>query len=180
MRGYNGDDPQILHARWQCDALGIPEREYQAWRTQQHNAKRRGIPFDFTLYAWWMWWRRELAKIGPHATRGLKRGEYMMCRHGDVGPYAEWNVFCGTAKDNQQDVAPEQKIGRRERMIQWHSTHESWLKGRFGAAHPSSKPVVTPLGTFPSAADAGRAHGITRQAVSIAIRDGRKGWHFAT
>ena len=177
MRGeYHGDDPLIVHARWQMEAFGIPRSMYQAWRAQRHNAKRRSIPFEFSLLAWWSWWRRELTKLGPGARRGVRRGEYMMCRHGDVGPYSEANVYCGTASDNQQDVQPAVRLDRSARMSLRHATNGPPLKGRTGARHPASRPVVTPLGTFESGQQAAEAHGITRQAVSIFIRTGRKGW----
>lgn len=175
--GYRGEDAEILHARWQRDLFGIPEHEYQAWRAQRQNAKRRDIPFEFSLMAWWSWWRRELAKIGPGARRGLRLGHYMMCRRGDIGSYSEENVYCGTGSDNQNDIRPEVKLSRSERMILRHATIGPPLKGRKGAKHPASKPVITPLGTFESGQQAADAHGISRAAVSAAVRDRRSGWH---
>lgn len=176
MRRQHLNDPVVLHARWQMEQFGIPEREYQAWRAQMHSAKRRSIPFEFSLLAWSSWWRRELAKIGPGAKRGRRLSQYMMCRKGDIGPYSEANVYCGTGRDNQQDVRPEVKLSRSERLSLRHATVGAPLKGRTGARHPRSKPVITPLGTFESGQQAAEAHGITRQAVSIFIATGRKGW----
>ena len=53
---------------------------------------------------------------------------------------------------------------------------ETWLKGRRGKEHPKSHAVVTPLGRFGSMALAAEAHGMSRQAVHAAIKNGRPGW----
>jgi hypothetical protein len=171
----------LAHAKWQQTAFGLPEYTYQAWHSQYNSAKRRGIAFNFTLFAWHSWWQRELAKIGPHAKRGLRKGEYMMCRIADQGAYEDGNVYAGTAKQNQQDIENDidRSIQRRLRMKAWHATHDCWLDGRRGDAHPKSRAVNTPKGRFGSLALAGEAFGITRQAVLAKVRKKVAGWSYA-
>lgn len=66
-----------------------------AFVTQKNNARKRGIAWDFTLWQWWSIWQAS----GKWSQRGRGQG-YVMCRRGDTGPYAEWNVFIGRATEN--------------------------------------------------------------------------------
>lgn len=47
------------------------------------------------------------------------------------------------------------------------------------AAHPASRPIITPYGQFPSAAAAATAIGITRAAVSDRAKRRSPGWRYA-
>jgi hypothetical protein len=47
-----------------------------------------------------------------------------------------------------------------------------------GPAHPSSKAVITPRGTFGSATLAAQAYGFTRQRAGQLARAGRDGWRY--
>jgi hypothetical protein len=174
-------DPAVADAKRQHETFGVPRHVYQAWRAQWHSAKRRGIAFDFTLLQWAGWWKVELAAIGPHAKRGLRRGEYMMCRIGDAGAYAPGNVYCGTAKSNAADLKARDPEALSRRMREWHASHVSHLKGKTGAKHPRSRPVLTPLGRFESLQQAGEAHGIARGLVHFRVARSRRhpGWRYA-
>jgi hypothetical protein len=81
-----------------------------------------------------------------------------MCRIADKGPYAIGNVYCGTCRDNVNDV-DWKPIGARHAV--WLKEH-SWLKGTTGADHPRSKAVTTPAGAFPSMTAAAAHYGISR------------------
>lgn len=61
--------------------------------------KQRGIDFDFTFEEWCAWWEKHL---GPNwaVMRGCKKGQYVMSRRGDKGPYAAHNVRCILAEHN--------------------------------------------------------------------------------
>src|SRR5437660_337438 len=61
-------------------------------------AVKRDIPF-LTLEEWWKIW----CDSGRWAERGCRRGQYVMSRPGDVGPYAAWNVRICTAAENAAD-----------------------------------------------------------------------------
>src|SRR5690606_37018971 len=49
---------------------------------------RRNIEWDLTFDDWLVIW----VKSGHLAQRGIKRGQYVMARKGDVGPYSKNNV----------------------------------------------------------------------------------------
>jgi len=65
----------------------------------KYAARRRGIDFKFTFEEWVAWWEMHL---GPDwlEKRGCKKGQYVMARNGDVGPYETRNVKCITCQDN--------------------------------------------------------------------------------
>jgi hypothetical protein len=71
-----------------------------AWHRHRSGAKARGIEFRLTYDEWLTWWETELAKLGPRAKRGPKRGNFGMCRFLDRGPYAIGNVYIGRPKHN--------------------------------------------------------------------------------
>ena len=63
---------------------------------QKSKAKHRGIDFLFTFEEWWDIWQ----KSGHWHERGLKCGQYVMARKGDVGPYSTGNVVIITTSEN--------------------------------------------------------------------------------
>jgi hypothetical protein len=65
----------------------------------RENAARRGVPFLLTFDEWWRIWE-------PHwLRRGCGRGDLVMARHGDSGPYAVGNVEIITQAQNIKDGA---------------------------------------------------------------------------
>ena len=65
--------------------------------TQQVNAAgKRGIPFLLTYEQWLEIWKSS----GKLSERGVRRGQYVMARHGDKGPYAADNVRICTVGEN--------------------------------------------------------------------------------
>jgi len=76
----------------------------KAFHTQKSDANVRGIPFLFEFDDWEYWWIRSL---GPKwfEKRGRKRGQYVMARKGDKGPYAWWNIDCITCSENQKQTS---------------------------------------------------------------------------
>jgi len=71
-----------------------------AWQAHKTDAKQRGIPFYFKFESWVAWWEKEL---GPNwqNLRGCRRGQYVMARLADKGPYHPRNVRCVLAEINQ-------------------------------------------------------------------------------
>jgi hypothetical protein len=62
--------------------------------TQKACAKRRGIKFNLSFDDWWNIWQQS----GKWSDRGCKKGQYVMSRYKDTGPYEVGNVFieqCG-------------------------------------------------------------------------------------
>jgi|SRR5882672_8627841 len=76
----------------------------RAYRGQIGMAKQRGIEFLFDFPAWSKWWFKQL---GPNwqVLRGCRKGQYVMARERDKGPYASWNVECILGKQNAADAA---------------------------------------------------------------------------
>lgn len=66
-----------------CFALRDP---WLSFRYQLHDAKKRGIDFNLTFSQWWGLWREK------YHLRGTRKGEYVMCRTLDEGPYQIGNV----------------------------------------------------------------------------------------
>lgn len=67
-----------------------------AFHMQKANAIGRGIGWHLTFWQWWTIWQ----KSGHWDCRGLHKGEYVMCRVEDSGPYALGNVFISTCSEN--------------------------------------------------------------------------------
>jgi hypothetical protein len=70
-----------------------PLRAYARQRTAA--ILKRGISWELTLWQWWTIWQDS----GHWHERGASRG-YVMCRKGDVGPYAVGNVFIARCEQN--------------------------------------------------------------------------------
>ncbi|WP_018322556.1 hypothetical protein [Bradyrhizobium sp. WSM2793] len=60
------------------------------------NAKDRGIGFQLTFSQWLEIW----IASGKVRKRGCRRGQYVMARYGDRGPYAIGNVKIISASEN--------------------------------------------------------------------------------
>lgn len=67
-----------------------------AYHQQRGNAIRRGIPWLFTFEQWWQVWQES----GHWEQRGRRKGEFVMSRPGDRGPYSVGNVVIVTNKVN--------------------------------------------------------------------------------
>jgi hypothetical protein len=63
---------------------------------QRANAKCRGIEWRLTFEQWRDWW----LATGRVDERGRLRGQWVMCRPGDVGAYELGNIRCALAEDN--------------------------------------------------------------------------------
>jgi hypothetical protein len=106
-----------------------------AFRSQRNAAKHRGIVWNMTLAEWWSVWRDS----GKWGQRGRGQG-YVMCRHGDVGPYAVGNVFIATAIENCST-----RKGRRSTL----PTGVTRKRDKF-VAHRMSGGTTRYLGSFES------------------------------
>lgn len=173
----DSNDNVLAKARHDQATYGIPERDYQAFRAQYHGAKRRKIPFNFSLLGWRLWWQVELTKIGPEAKRGKARDCYVMARIRDRGPYEAGNVRCVRPIDNARDRHPDDVA--RAVILQDQARQAprgAHLKVR-GDGHPKSLAVWTPAGRFGSIALAAEAYGITRAGASARVKRGFDGWY---
>ena len=83
----------------------------QKYRTAIYNAKVRGVLFKLTFAQWFYIWQ----KSGHWEERGFRKGQYVMARKGDKGPYAVGNVDIVTVTENNSSkvysVTTRAKIG---------------------------------------------------------------------
>lgn len=91
--------------RWGCNweqyvTLRNMRKPTRAYSMQRRNARDRGIGWELNLWQWWSIWQQS----GKWAQRGRGQG-YMMCRKGDLGPYAIDNVFIATGCENSSNQA---------------------------------------------------------------------------
>lgn len=70
-----------------------------AFAVQRCNAKIRNIEWCLTVWEWWIIW----LESGRWSARGARLDKYVMCRRGDVGPYAKDNVYIATSAHNQAE-----------------------------------------------------------------------------
>lgn len=165
--------------RRQAAEHSIPLAGAEAFHRQRRSAKRRGIPFLFTLPEWWSWWQID----GRWERRGRDATNLIMARHGDTGPYSAQNVYCTTQGAIGIDLALGVRVAGSKRgaalAMATGRLVAPW-KGVRGDGHPGAKAVVTPAGRFGSAALAAEAHGINPNIASKLARTGRKGWGYET
>ena len=70
------------------------ESALRAYRSQQSNAKARGISWELTFHQWCTWWGDDIGK------RGAGHDKLCMQRVADTGPYALDNIRKGYPLDN--------------------------------------------------------------------------------
>lgn len=92
-------------AKWGCTheqylMLRRMRKPTRAYQCHERNARHRGIGWEFNLWQWWAVWQE--SGHWPH--RGAGQG-YVMCRYGDVGPYAAGNIFIAPGIINCSDKA---------------------------------------------------------------------------
>lgn len=88
-----------------------PKRTTLLARFEQQRSRAcvRGIAWELTFEEWLSIWERS----GRLSQRGKHRGQYVMARNGDVGPYSVGNVFICTHSQNISDAhtGHQRKLG---------------------------------------------------------------------
>jgi hypothetical protein len=74
--------------------------EQKKYADQKSKAKIRGIEFKLTFEEWWDIWQ----KSGKWDQRGIRKGQYVMSRYKDHGPYEVGNVHIQTVGDNNKEA----------------------------------------------------------------------------
>lgn len=82
-----GADPNFMHTHW------------DAYRGHRKNAKKGGVEFLLTFEEWLDIWETS----GHLHERGCRKGQYVMARYGDQGPYAIGNVRICTVEENHKE-----------------------------------------------------------------------------
>ena len=76
-----------------------PER--RAFKQQRCGAKERGIAWELEYWEWLQIWQDS----GHLHERGPRKGQWVMSRPGDKGPYAAWNVKIVHCETNDAENA---------------------------------------------------------------------------
>lgn len=107
--------------KWSKAAFGIPFAESRAisrhlrdaYREQKRRANQRGIGWELNLLSWHEIWRNS----GKLENRGRSKGEYVMGRRGDIGPYSKDNVYIITCSDNIKEVRERERIQKTTKIV---------------------------------------------------------------
>jgi hypothetical protein len=99
---------------------------WRAYKTQSYDAKDRGIEFLLSFEEWLNIWQDS----GHLHERGKKKGQYVMARFGDKGPYAVGNVKIITFADNTREACLGVPHSEEHRNKQIESLKKSWAEGR--------------------------------------------------
>ena len=131
----------------------------KAYQNHKSTAKKRGIEFLFDFDQWKKWW----IDSGKWEFRGRKSGCYQMCRYKDSGPYAIWNVYCGTISQNRQEYSigrplPESVKEKVSKTMSGRKLSKSHIANITGKNNGHAKKTITPLGVFETNNDAALAH----------------------
>ena len=114
------------------------------YRNHRSNAIKRNIVFNITYDEWVAWWLSNgVDKTLPRMPK--YNGQTLcMCRFNDSGAYELNNIYCDTVAGNLKTALNLQPNRRT-----------------------NNKPVVTPLGTFPSLIAAAQAHNVDVSTISL-------------
>lgn len=101
----------------------------QKYHEHGAGACRRKIDFDLTFKEWLRIW----LSSGHIHERGVKRGEYVMGRNGDKGPYTIDNVRIITCSENSKEVWKNSGVKIRAQIVSRVVSRET--KAKMSKAH---------------------------------------------
>lgn len=108
--------------------VGLSSEEKKSWRKYQRqwlNAEIRDIEFLLTFEEWLKLW----ADSGHFEERGCRKGQYVMARFGDKGPYTVENVRIVTNSENHLEKwANPEVVGRISKLNRERSQSEDFRK----------------------------------------------------
>lgn len=140
----------------------------RAYRAQIDNSRRRGIEFNFSYREWLDFWGDDLKD------RGKCKGQLVMARKGDRGPYSIENVYIVTGEANRAEISLEKRKAAAKQA--WTGDRTSHLENK--AKHPRNRAVAHHGEQYVSAAEASRNTGNKARTVNEWCRRGRYGWAF--
>ena len=87
-----------MKSGYKFESKRSPNGQARKYQTQYDNAKQcardRKIEWQFTYDVWVEWWGEDIINRGP------RKGQLVMARHGDTGPYHPDNVRKATCSEN--------------------------------------------------------------------------------
>lgn len=126
---------------------------YARFMQQRRRAKSRGVEWLLTFDEWFSIWEAS----GKYAQRGPHKGQYVMARKGDIGPYAVGNVFIHLHSDNVRDGYSNER--NKDNRLRSLGTGRGW----WFCKKQTNKPYVVSvcgklIGSFPTQAEAEAAY----------------------
>lgn len=99
------------------------------FNSQRYAARRRGIAWELTFDDWLDVW----INSGRLAEKGRRKGQYVMSRRGDAGPYAIGNVFIQLCEHNSQEARRNHPEQGRVTVTRATGSGRGWtlVRGRF-------------------------------------------------
>jgi hypothetical protein len=91
---------------------------------QKWTAGKRGIEWQFTYDTWLSWWGDDIVN------RGRKKGQLVMARIGDVGPYHPDNVYKSLMEDNIKVANTGKKQTLTHSLNKGKARKEAWHRWR--------------------------------------------------
>jgi hypothetical protein len=88
-----------MRSGYKFETKRSPNGHARKYQSQYDNAKYhaihiRNIDWQFTYDTWVEWWGEDITKRGPY------KGQLVMARHNDIGPYHPDNVRKATCTEN--------------------------------------------------------------------------------
>jgi hypothetical protein len=78
------------------NCIDLSKAKQKFYMHRWHAKNERNIEFLLTFEEWYDIWQ----KSGHWENRGRKKGQYVMSRYNDIGPYSKDNVFIQTCTEN--------------------------------------------------------------------------------
>jgi hypothetical protein len=110
---------------------------------QRNKAAERGIVWRLSYEQWFDIWE----KSGHLHERGKRRGEYVMCRYGDTGPYAVGNVRIATVTENQNEMDQYERTAKHRRIAIQNLPPKDYNIGRKHSAETRAKLSAAKMGS---------------------------------
>ena len=93
------------------------------YRQHKKRSRRRGIPWHFNYITWLRKW----SESGKWRKRGTRKGQYVMARPGDRGPYSPNNVRICTVEENHKE--------RKLSLEAWRRISKSMIGNKRGVGN---------------------------------------------
>lgn len=138
---------------------------WEAYQSQARKARRRGVGFTISFEEWRAWWLVD----DRWSNRGLKRGQFVMARKGDAGPYDLSNIYLATSEQNQADIPKSVRVASAYKGADTQRGKAGSYAHLRTEVHPRRLSIRSPEGVFPSIAAAGRHYGLTARAIGYRL-----------
>lgn len=116
----------------------------QKYKEQKKAAKQRGIIWQLSYPVWYKIWQES----GHWYERGRKKGQYVMSRPGDKGPYAVWNIKIKKHSDNTREcwIGKRHSSTTRDKMSKSQTGPKNSMFGRKASKETRSKMSLARIG----------------------------------